>query len=187
MTTPARYRRIGWLAALSICVILYALLHIKVNAVHSDVVRAERQIVELEEDKLLLETEFLVRSSQVQLAKLNRINFGYRAPLAEQFLGGERQLAMFGSPRAAGAPAPIMLAGMTSEDGVPPFPQLVSPLTGKPVDEALVEGNRGDGEAATGGRITFSLTENDREARVPLAAISRNIGAKNIGAGDIGQ
>ena len=39
---PSRLRRIGWLAALGLCAALYVLLHIKVTAVHADVVQAER-------------------------------------------------------------------------------------------------------------------------------------------------
>jgi len=171
MTMPTRFRRIGWLAALSICLALYTLLHLKVNAVHSDVVRAERQIVQLEEQNMLLETEFLTRSNQVQLAKLNRINFGFQAPKAEQFIDGERQLARFGSPRDEHAPAPILLAGVATEDGVPPFPQLVSPLTGEVVDAALVEGVVSEEEAAPTGRLAFSLADATRKVRVPLTAV----------------
>ena len=40
--------RIGWVAALALCTALYLLLHLKVHAVQSDVIRAERQIVRLE-------------------------------------------------------------------------------------------------------------------------------------------
>ena len=45
MTAQARIRRIGWFAALALCAVLYLMLHLKVHAVHSEVVRAERQIV----------------------------------------------------------------------------------------------------------------------------------------------
>ena len=99
MTPQRRIRRIGWLAALGTCIVLYALLHVKVNAVHAEVVQAERQIVRLENQNMLLETEFLTRSSQVQLAAWNRIDFGFEAPRAEQFIDGPMQLASFGSPR----------------------------------------------------------------------------------------
>lgn len=138
MTPQSRIRRIGWLAALGICIALYALLHIKVNAVHAQVVRAERQIVRLEEQNMLLETEFLARSSQTQLAAWNRVDFGFVAPRAEQFIDNPMQLASFGSPRGADAPQPIRLAGMNSGEDLPEFPRLVSPLTGKPVDERVL-------------------------------------------------
>lgn len=139
MIPQGRIRRIGWFAAIGTCLALYAMLHIKVNAVHAEVVQAERQIVRLEEAKLLLETEFLTRSNQVQLAAWNRVDFGFEAPAAEQFIASPRQLAELGMPRAADAPAPIRLAGMRSGEDVPDFPQLVSPLTGKPIEANLLE------------------------------------------------
>ena len=138
MTPRIRMNRIGWLAVLGTCLALYAMLHIKVTAVHADVVQAERQIVRLESQKLLLETELLTRSNQVQLAAWNRVDFGFQSPEADQFIDSPRELASFGMPRAAGAPAPIRLAGMRSGEDVPEFPQLVSPLTGKPVDAAVL-------------------------------------------------
>ena len=137
MSPHARLRRIGWIAALATCTALYLMLHLKVQSVSSEVVRAERRIVALEHQKLLLETEFETRSNQLQLAAWNRVDFGYTAPSAEQFLENERQLASFGGPRATGAPEPIRVAGGAGSEA-PAFPQLVSPLTGEPVDEALL-------------------------------------------------
>lgn len=173
MTPQARIRRIGWFAALGICLALYTLLHLKVNAVHSDVVRAERQIVRLEEQNLLLETEFLTRSNQVQLAAWNRVDFGFEAPRAEQFLDSPLQLASFGSPRDSHAPAPIMLAGMTSGEDVPDFPQLVSPLTGRPVDEAVLAG-----DAPDNGRFVVAIAPGP--LRVPIAGVTE---VAAVGAG----
>lgn len=139
MTPQSRHRRIGWFAALAICTALYLLLHLKVHSVMSEVVRAERRIVQLESANLLLETEFLTRSSHVQLAAWNRVEFGYSAPKAEQFIESERQLAQFGQPRSVTAPEPIRLARFDEGEAPPPFQQLVSPLTGKPVDSELIE------------------------------------------------
>lgn len=153
MNPHGRFRRIGWLAALGACTALYLTLHLKVHAVLSEVVRAERQIVALEQEKLLLETEFETRSNQLQLAAWNRVDFGYTAPTAAQFLENERQLASFGGPPAPGSPAPIRVAG-ASELGAggdePAFPQLISPLTGKPLDQALLEPERGETLAGAG-------------------------------------
>src|SRR5690606_19338404 len=70
-------RRIGWAAVLVVCTALYLALHLRVNAVKSQVLRAERQIVALEQQKLLLETEFETRSNQQQLATWNDVEFGY--------------------------------------------------------------------------------------------------------------
>ena len=160
MTPHSRIRRIGWFAALAICAMLYVTLHLKVHAVRSDVIRAERQIVALEQQKLLLETEFQTRSNQLQLEEWNRVDFGYTAPSAAQFLENERQLARFGSPRVPGAPEPIRVAG-TNE--APEYPALVSPLTGKPIDDDLVEPERQAG--LSGVRLA------DGSMRIPLGAV----------------
>ncbi|MEO6041762.1 MAG: hypothetical protein ABIP41_07675 [Croceibacterium sp.] len=139
MTTQARIRRLGWLAMLGLCTALYLLLHLKVHAVKSDVIRSERQIVRLEQEKVLLETEFESRANLLQLSAWNQVDFGYTAPTASQFIESQRQLASFGTPRAPSAPAPIRVARSDGDgSAIPDFPKLVSPLTGKPVDEALL-------------------------------------------------
>ena len=163
MTSHSRIRRIGWFAALATCAMLYLTLHLRVHAVHSEVVRAERQIVALEQQKILLETEFETRSNQLQLEAWNRVDFGYVAPTAEQFLENERQLASFGSPRAAGAPEPIRVAGAGGE--APEYPRLVSPLTGKPIDEELVEAEPPRRADLAGTRFAAGRT------RIPLGAV----------------
>lgn len=165
MTPQSRIRRMGWLAVLSLCLVLYGMLHFKVNAVHSDVVRAERQIVALEEQNIMLETEFLTRSSQVRLAAWNRVDFGYIAPTAAQYIESDRQLASFGGPRAASAPAPIVLAGLSGEEDIPEFPRLLSPITGEALDEALVVP-----VAPQGGRLAVSVAQGP--LRVPLTAVA---------------
>jgi len=165
MTPHSRIRRIGWFAALAICAMLYAGLHLKVHAVTSDVIRSERQIVALEQQNILLETEFQTRSNQLQLEEWNRVDFGYVAPTAAQFLDDERQLAEFGGPRAVGAPEPIRVAGAGGE--APEYPKLVSPLTGKPLDQALVEPERDNPRRAdlVGTRLA------DGRMRIPLGAV----------------
>lgn len=168
MIRQSRLRRIGWIAALTICTGLYLVLHLNVNAVRSDVIHAERQIVQLEEHKLLLETEFETRANQLQLARWNRVEFGYSAPGAEQFIENERQLSRFSGPRAAGAPKPIRVAGFGAGGEAPPFPklafpELVSPLTGNTVDGKVLEIGR-DHELAAG--------SDGGKLRIPLAAVT---------------
>jgi len=168
MTKQSRIRRMGWIAVLAICTAFYVMLVFKVNAVHSDVVRAERKIVLLEQQKSMLETEFETRSNQLQLAAWNRVDFGYSAPTAEQFVENERQLASLGSPRAVGAPAPIRVAGETSDGDMPDFPKLVSPLTGKPVTQALLEP-----EVAEKGSARLVGGGSSASVRIPLGAVIR--------------
>ena len=166
MTTQSRIRRIGWLAALALCLALYGVLHFKVHAVQSDVVRAERQIVQLEEATMLLETEYLTRSSQIQLARWNRVDFGFVAPSADQYVDGERELASLSAPRGMDAPEPIRLARLADEDVARDFPKLVSPLTGKPLDDALVDPDAA-GDDDGGPALAMGVT---RPMRIPLNA-----------------
>ena len=188
MTAHSRIRRIGWIALLAICTGLYLMLHLKVHAVTSDVIRSERQIVALEQEKLLLQTEFETRASQLQLAAWNRVDFGYVAPTAAQFLDNERQLAALGTPRAPGAPEPILVAGADPVESFPSFAELVPSRNsgqGDGADMAGVEprdsgrifataalapalaqtplGEAGIGEAGLGGATL----------RIPLAAMVR--------------
>lgn len=97
-------------AILVLATMLFLALTFRVNAVKSDVHSLERQIVRMERERLLLETEFETRASQRQLSDWNEIDFGYLAPTGEQYVDGELQLAGFGSPAPRNAPAPIRLA-----------------------------------------------------------------------------
>lgn len=173
MTPQARFRRMGWLALLAICTALYGVLHFQVWSLSSEVKKRERQIVVLEEHNMLLETEYLTRSSQMQLAAWNRVDFGYTAPGAAQFIFNERQLARFGSARGADAPEPIRVAGVSTDEERTPFPSLVSPITGEPLDTALIEPVRPDN--AGGQTIVSTLAQ--RTARVPLSAVRESGGA----------
>jgi len=161
MTSGSRLRQASWIATLLVCTALFIALTLRVNAVKSEVRLAERRIVSLERQKLLLETEFETRANQQQLAAWNNVDFGYRAPGADQFLETERQLAALGTPRAPGAPEPIRVAGLASGDGDQPFLAMVSPVTGKP---------SGLGELAAR-ETTAALAESleARPARIALA------------------
>lgn len=130
--TRDRLNAIGWLGALALAALVTAVLMLRVNAVKSQVRLAERQIVAVKRDKLFLETEFETRANQRQLAELNAVEFGYRAPSAGQYLEGERQLAMLGKARDPGAPAPIRVARADrGEDQAGLISAMVSPLTGQ--------------------------------------------------------
>lgn len=131
--TSDRMRSIGWAAVLLTCFAFTVALTFKVNSVKSEVRLAERQIVALRQEKLLLETEFQTRANQQQLRSLNEVEFGYQAPTAGQYLEGERQLASLGKARGPGAPSPIRVAHnvLTSEGSS--LPAMVSPLTGKAI------------------------------------------------------
>ncbi|MCX7675991.1 MAG: hypothetical protein N2Z59_01270 [Alteraurantiacibacter sp.] len=165
MIPQTRLRRIGWFALLAVCTALYAVLHFHVWSVSSEVKKAERRIVQLERINLLLETEFLTRSSQVQLAAWNRVDFGYSAPEADQFIVSERQLARFSSIKAGQGPEPIRLASYAADEEVEPFPRLVSPVTGKPVGTALAASEKSD---EAGARILLAAHRDTGRDNGPL-------------------
>lgn len=128
--TRDRVRSIGWAVILMVCLALTMALTMRVNAVKSQVALAERKIVALRQEKLLLETEYETRANQQQLKALNDVEFGYQAPTPAQYLEGERQLASLAKPRSPGAPSPIRVATAATGEG-PTIMAMVSPLTGK--------------------------------------------------------
>jgi hypothetical protein len=151
--TGSQMRSLGWAAVLAICLGLFAALSVRVHAVKSEVLLAERHIVALKRERMLLETEFETRASQRQLVEWNAVEFGYAAPRADQFLDGERQLASLGQPLGPNAPAQIRLARADSgeDDGDTPInvqqAPMVSPLSGEKVTLASAAPN-GDTSAA---------------------------------------
>ena len=177
--TGSRLRQIGWAVALGVCVTGFVALTFRVNAVKSEVRLAEREIIALEREKLLLETEFQTRANQQQLANWNRVEFGYAAPKAEQYLESERQLAALGVPRGADAPDPIRVARApeNGEDGG--FPAFVSPLTGQPAQpselaktEQQDEGEFEDREAKSAPRSLSERLTIDNPLGGPMAEVS---------------
>lgn len=110
MVSRSHVKTAGWAMVLLCCAGAVAMLMFKVNAVRSEVRKAEERIVQLQRDNLYLETEFETRASQQQLAALNRMEFGYIAPGPDQFLANERALAAFSEPRATSAPLLIRVA-----------------------------------------------------------------------------
>ena len=135
MSFTLRQRSIGWAAVLLVCLALFIGLTIKVNSVRSEVRLAERRIIQLERQKMVLETEFQTRANQQQLSDWNAVDFGYVAPLARQFVEDERKLASLGAPRGIDAPEPIQMAlgdgEDTGGDDGETLLSMVSPLTGQ--------------------------------------------------------
>jgi len=133
MMTSTQARSLGWAAVLGICLAAVVVLSFKVNAVRSEVLLAERQLIALQRETLLLETEFETRASQRQLAEWNAVAFGYAAPRAGQFLDGERQLASLGEVRGPDAPSPIRLASADAAEVVAADAPMRSPVSGEKV------------------------------------------------------
>ena len=175
--TGSRLRQASWAATLSVALGLFLALTFHVNAIKSEVRLAERRIVSLEREKLLLETEFQARASQRQLAEWNAVEFGYVAPRAGQFLENETELARLGTPPRADAPPPIRIARTAPpvEDDSP-LADWVSPLTGQPMAEeagdAIADNaRRAAARAASGGAASLAerLASPHRASAGPLA------------------
>ena len=139
IVTGSRLRQIGWLVVLTVCLAAFLALGFKVRAVVSEVRLAERKIVALEKDKIILETEFQARANQQQLANWNAVDFGFKAPVAEQFVEGQHQLSDYGSPRGANAPDPIRVALAPDEANERIFPAMVSPIPSEQVSAETTE------------------------------------------------
>jgi hypothetical protein len=159
--TRDRARSIGWAVILTVCVALTLALTFRVNAVKSQVRLAERQIVALRQEKMLLETEFETRSNQQQLRALNEVEFGYQAPTVGQYLEGERQLAAFSKPRAPGAPAPIRVASAARDSDDGPL-AMVSPISAKAMAAEVPAG--GPRKPTTAAHLADRLSRVDRAA-----------------------
>jgi hypothetical protein len=137
MMNSSQARSLGWVAVLAVCFALVVVLSFRVHAVKSEVLLAERQLIALERETMLLETEFQTRASQRQLAEWNTVEFGYAAPRAAQFLDGERQLASLGEVRGPDAPSPIRLARADSTETAAGEAQADAPMR-SPVSGAKV-------------------------------------------------
>ncbi|MDJ0979903.1 MAG: hypothetical protein QNI87_15360 [Erythrobacter sp.] len=140
MMTTSRLRQIGWSVVLGVCIAAFAVLSLTVHAVRNEVLLADIDIVRLEIRKQRLETEFQARASQHQLARWNRVDLGFGAPRADQYLEGRQQLAALGQPRGPGAPSPIRVA--RADPGSAPSASardMVSPVSGRPVTLASAQ------------------------------------------------
>lgn len=135
----SRLRQIGWVIVLAACAGVFLALSFQVHAVKSEVLLAERQIIALKNETVMLETEFQARANQRQLADWNAVEFGYIAPRADQFMDNERQLASLGSPRGPAEPSPIRVARadvqLASADRTDARP-MISPVSGRSIDLA---------------------------------------------------
>ncbi|MCR2834909.1 hypothetical protein NSO95_13240 [Qipengyuania sp. RS5-5] len=165
-------RQIGWAVVLTVCVAGFVLLTFRVNAVKSEVRLAEREIIALEREKALLEIEFESRANQQQLADWNRLEFGYLAPQADQYLENERQLASLSVPRSIDAPDPIRVAHTAVESEDEGIIAMVSPLTGKPPEAASPD----DGDRPHGKPLSAKRSLSDRLAiESPLKSPSAEV------------
>ncbi len=177
MMSSNQARSLGWMAVLAVCFALVIILSFKVHAVKSEVLLAERQVIALQRETLLLETEFQTRSSQRQLAQWNNVEFGYAAPRARQFLDGERQLASFGQRPGPNAPAPVRFARADAADGSSAAEApMRSPVSGAAVTLAYAASERGAGEVFSDAFGDFLI----EASPIRAAQAQTNIAAKGV-------
>lgn len=182
----------GQVAILIVAAILFLGLTFRVNAVKSDVHRLERQIVQIERERLLLETEYETRASQRQLSDWNEVEFGYLAPTGDQFVDHGLQLASLGSPAGRDAPQPIRLA----RSGVLPeregaLAELARVLDSEAIDRGRLEFGRamamlesGEAARAGGGEQPFNADTARLAQRLTMGArASGPLGAQLVHSG----
>lgn len=150
--TSDRIRSIGWISVLVVCGAMTIGLTLRVNAVKSQVHDTEKKIVWVKQDIDFLETEFQTRSNQQALNQLNDLEFGYKAPVAGQYIEGERQLAALGAVAGPGAPQPIRYANAEKPEGNDgSLLAMVSPVTGATA-AALPEAEKAGRDKSGAGR-----------------------------------
>lgn len=88
-----RLKNIGWLALVFMIAVLLYPLSLNVAALHSDLSRIDRDILETKQEINFLQAEIRTRASVAQLEEWNELLYGYEPPRADQFIDGERGLA----------------------------------------------------------------------------------------------
>lgn len=130
------------------CVAAFVVLSFTVATARNEVVRTEREILALKMKKRDLEIEFQSRANQHRLANLNRVEYGYDAPRADQFVDNRTQLALLGTPRAKDAPSPIRVASLDDAGTAGMRARaMVSPVSGTAVTLAAANANDSAGNA----------------------------------------
>ena len=88
-----KLKNFGWVALLSVIIVLLYPMSLNVGALHSELVSTDRKIMETKREISFLQAELRTRANMAQLAEWNDLLYGYGPPTADQFLAGERALA----------------------------------------------------------------------------------------------
>ncbi|MEW4466384.1 hypothetical protein AB1K62_00950 [Parasphingorhabdus sp. JC815] len=112
-----RLENIGWLALVFLVAILLYPLSLSVATLRSDLANTNHKILSVKKDIRYLETEFSARANLRQLEHWNKLEYGYVAPVADQFLDGERALANLGGKDMR---KPVKVAVISTMDKVKP-------------------------------------------------------------------
>ncbi|MEP7349983.1 MAG: hypothetical protein ABI668_08545 [Sphingorhabdus sp.] len=112
-----RLKNLGWLALVFLVAILLYPLSLNVAALHSDLVRVDRQILNTKREISFLQAELRTRASMQQLEEWNDLLYGYQPPTAQQFISGEAALAGLSGDLPVNKP--VMVAASVSDGAAP--------------------------------------------------------------------
>lgn len=112
-----RLEGIGWLLLVFLVAVLLYPLSLSVATLRSDLARTDQKIVSVKKEIRYLETEFSARANLRQLEQWNKLEYGYVAPKAAQYLEGERALASLGGNVPRG---PVKIAMINAMDDARP-------------------------------------------------------------------
>ena len=139
-----KLKNFGWVALLSVIIVMLYPMSLNVGALHSELVSTDRKIMDTKREISFLQAELRTRANMAQLAEWNDLLYGYGPPTADQFLAGERALANL--------------------DGIGPD---VRPVMVAVSDEGILPA----GEIGEPGAFTSTLAEDDGEQTVRIAAL----------------
>lgn len=119
-----KLKNFGWVALLSVIIVLLYPMSLNVGALHSELVNTDRKIIETKREISFLQAELRTRANMQQLAEWNDLLYGYSPPTADQFLAGERALANLDGAGPDVKPVMVAVAG---EDGSTPAGEIGKP------------------------------------------------------------
>ncbi len=141
-----KLKNFGWVALLSVIIVLLYPMSLNVGALHSELVSTDRKIMETKREISFLQAELRTRANMQQLAEWNDLLYGYGPPTADQFLAGERALANLDG---MGPDVKPVMVAVSDIDGITPA-----------------------GEIGQPGAFASKLADNDGEKPVRIAAVN---------------
>ena len=139
-----KLKNFGWVALLSVIIVMLYPMSLNVGALHSELVSTDRKIMDTKREISFLQAELRTRANMAQLAEWNDLLYGYGPPTADQFLAGERALANLDG--IGPDVRPVMVA--VSNEGIAPA-----------------------GEVGNVGAFASKLVEDNGEQTVRIAAL----------------
>lgn len=139
MMAAYRLRGLGWFASCAGIVLSFYLVSLQVAGERNKLGALNGRIRAAERDIRALETEFDTRANLQQLEKWNGDILALSAPVANQFVGDERQLAsaLYRVPVASGGEGEVKTAALVVPSlPVAPEPQPVQVATAAPQSRA---------------------------------------------------